>query len=369
MQANSTSTDADAVMLLEGAIPCRVVPGGYSRVSVILAMVPLLEQLGVNLDDVLRESGLPADQFNDPENLIPFREAGRLFGICADRADCEHFGVLLGKYATLESFGIIADLVKSAPDVRSGLRLLGRYLTLSDGGGLATFSEDGQIAEWSYALYEPGVERPELVYDLCLGGLMNIMQSLCGVHWHPQEVLFSRSRPRDLKPYREFFDAPMRFDAEHTALVFKREWLDAPLTTSNPAGLLALEAQVRKMEAESTGDLPAQIRRIVRRQLLSGSTTITKVAEELAMHPRTMERRLMALQTAFRSLADEVRYEVSQQLLTTQMPIVAIAQSLQYANPAAFTRAFRRWSGAAPLRWRTRASAFGNFRKSGPINS
>lgn len=357
MQEKSTLSGSADETPYRGTSSARVVPGGYSRVLVIMAMLPLLEQLGVSLDDVLLESGLPADQFNDPENLIPFREGSRLFGICSDRVGCEHFGILLGKYATLESFGIIADMVKSAADVRSGVRLLGRYLTLSDGGGLATISEDGQIAEWSYALYEPGVERPELVYDLCLGGLMNIMQALCGKHWRPNEVLFSRSRPNDMKPYKDFFNAPMRFDAERTGLVFQREWLDAPLATSDPARLLALEAQVRKMEAESIGDLRAQIRRIVRRQLLSGSTTIAKVAEDLGMHPRTMERRLKALRTSFRSLIDEVRFEVSQQLLTTHMPIVAIAQSLQYSNPAAFTRAFRRWSGVPPLRWRTSASA------------
>ncbi|MBL0143936.1 MAG: AraC family transcriptional regulator [Betaproteobacteria bacterium] len=354
MQKNSVLTDSDAEILHKAASPGGVVPGGYSRVSVILAMVPLLDQFGVGLDGVLRESGLPADQFDDPENLIPFREGGRLIGLCADRTGCAHLGLMLGKGATLESFGIVADLVKSAADVRSGLRLLGRYLTLSDGGGLATFSEDGQIAELSYALYEPGIERPEFIYDLSLCGLMNIMQSLCGLHWRPDEVLFSRRRPHDLKPYRDFFSAPLRFDAEHTALVFKREWLDAPLTTSDPAGLLALEAQARDMEARSTGDLLAQIRRIVRRQLLSGSTSSAKVADELAVHPRTMARRLVAHQTAFRSLVDEVRYDVSQQLLTTHLPILAIAQCLQYANPAAFTRAFRRWSGAPPLRWRAR---------------
>jgi AraC-like DNA-binding protein len=37
--------------------------------------------------------------------------------------------------------------------------------------------------------------------------------------------------------------------------------------------------------------------------------------------------------------------------------MVEIAVTLDYANPGAFTRAFRRWSGQSPSEWRQRAGA------------
>lgn len=341
-----------------GGEPCirakvgDVVPGGYNRVSEVLAVVPLLEQFGVGLDEVLRESGLPAGQFDDPENLIPFREGSRLFGLCADRAGCPHFGVLMGQYTPLEALGTVADIAQAAPDVRTALLLINRFLTLNDGGGLGNLVEGRRFARWGYALYEPGVEREEVLYDYVLADSWNIMRALCGERWRPHEVLFTRRAPPDLRPYRDFFDAPLRFDRVHSALVFEREWLDAPLPTSDPARLATLVAQVRDMEARSTGDLLAQVRRILRRQLLSGSVSIAEVADELAMHQRTLERRLEERQASFRSLVDEVRFAVAKQLLRTRLPIRAIADSLQYANPAAFTRAFQRWSGSTPLHWR-----------------
>jgi AraC-like DNA-binding protein len=52
-------------------------------------------------------------------------------------------------------------------------------------------------------------------------------------------------------------------------------------------------------------------------------------------------------------LADEVRFEVSQQLLRdTAMSISDIATALHYANPSAFATAFRRWSGTTASQWR-----------------
>jgi AraC-like DNA-binding protein len=68
-----------------------------------------------------------------------------------------------------------------------------------------------------------------------------------------------------------------------------------------------------------------------------------------------LNRRLKAEGTTFQKLLDEVRFDAACQLLdTSSIPIAEIAASLGYADPAAFSRAFRRWSGATPLYRRVR---------------
>ncbi len=332
----------------------RVIPGGFDRVSTILALVPLLDQFDVELDSVLADCNLAVTQFDDPDNLIPFREGSRLLGLCADRAACESLGLLIGKNTTLESFGIVAELTRSAPDVRGALRLLSRHLNLTDGVGLLSLTESGNFATLDYALYEPGVERADIIYDIVLATSWNILRTLCGNRWLPAEVLFIRSSPADCKPYRKCFQAPLRFDMEHSALVFRREWLDVLLATSDPLRQQALEASAHEIELCSMGNLLSQVRRILRHQLLhGGKVSMQVVAGELNMHRRTVDRRLRADNTSFRSILSELRFEVAKQLLATQMPVSDIALHLQYANPAACTRAFRRWSGVTPTEWRT----------------
>ncbi len=328
-------------------------PGGYDRVASTLALRPLLAEFGVDLSDVLAESGLRLDLFDDPENLIPFVEGSRLLGLCVDRTGCEHLGLLIGRHTPLDALGIVAELTKAAPDVRSALLLLSRFLTLSDGGGLATLTEEAGSATYGYALYEPGVERTEIIYDMVLGSIWNVMRTLCGNKWLPREVLFSRRRPVDVRPYRRLVRASLRFDAGQSAVVFDRAWLDVPLPTADPQRLVQLEAQARQIESRATGDLVGLVRRVIRRQLLSGRSSMHSVAKELAMHRRTLDRRLQSHGVSFQTLSDEVGYEVSRQLLaTTTMPIIAIAQSLHYADASAFSHAFRRWSGMKPTQWR-----------------
>lgn len=333
-----------------------VVPGGYDRVASTMAVLPLLAQFEVGLDSLLAESGLPIGLFDHPDNLIPFREGTRLLGLCADRTGCPHFGLLIGDATPLEAFGIVGELMKSAADVRAALQLMCRFMTLTDGGGLLTLSETKQFASFSYMVYEPGVERSEVLGDNVLAASCNVLRSLCGRKWRPHEILFSRSPPADIQPYAKILKAPLRFDVEQSAVVFERAWLDAPLATADPARLRTLKAKARALEASETGDLVAQVRRVVRRQLLAGTCSMQSVAAELGMHRRTLDRRLQPFEVAFKTLSDEVRYEVSRQLLAdTAMPVIAIAQSLHYADPSAFTHAFRRWSGTTPTQWRESA--------------
>ena len=80
-----------------------------------------------------------------------------------------------------------------------------------------------------------------------------------------------------------------------------------------------------------------------------------ELAQTLSLHRRTLSRRLRAQGTTFQAVLDEVRLEAARQLLQgTRTPIEEIAAALCYADVSAFTRAFRRWTGAAPGEWRRR---------------
>jgi AraC-like DNA-binding protein len=77
------------------------------------------------------------------------------------------------------------------------------------------------------------------------------------------------------------------------------------------------------------------------------------MARQLGMHERTLNRRLHEEGTSFRRELDGMRYEVARQLLAdTRLPLSKIGPALGYADTTAFIRAFKRWSGAPPARWR-----------------
>jgi AraC-like DNA-binding protein len=68
----------------------------------------------------------------------------------------------------------------------------------------------------------------------------------------------------------------------------------------------------------------------------------------------------------FGGLADEARFELGQSLLHKDRPISLIASALGYADASAFIKAFKRWSGTTPGRWR--ASQIHGRSQRGPLD-
>ena len=216
---------------------------------------------------------------------------------------------------------------------------------------MATFllEKDG-LATLGPVVYQKGTEHSDQIYDGAVAAMLAIMRELCGARWRPERVLFSHARPPDIGPYRRFFQAPCRFDSERTALVFPASVLEHRLADADSDRLKILEAQA---QARDDFSLVFRLRRTLRTLLVAEGVSADEVAKLLSMHRRTLNRRLKAEGTTFQELLDEVRFEAACQLLdTARIPITAIAASLGYAETSAFSRAFRRWSGATPVQRR-----------------
>ena len=192
-----------------------------------------------------------------------------------------------------------------------------------------------------------------------------MLRQLCGPAWQPTEVLLARREPENRAMFQQFFQAPLRFNAAHYALVFPARWLAHPLAAAD-AGLHGqLRRQADALAARYRGDVPDQVRRVLRMASTMapmrpmGSTALHEVAAALSVHARTLGRRLNAAGTSFQALVDEDRFEQSRQLLeNSTVAVNEIAASLDYADASAFIRAFRRWTGTTPGDWRdTRAQA------------
>jgi AraC-like DNA-binding protein len=87
--------------------------------------------------------------------------------------------------------------------------------------------------------------------------------------------------------------------------------------------------------------------------VIGGHCSADDLAGALSIHRRTLNRCLQREGTTFRAVLDGVRFEAARELLRDAgRAIEDVARALGYAEPSAFTRAFRRWAGVPPSRWR-----------------
>ncbi len=85
--------------------------------------------------------------------------------------------------------------------------------------------------------------------------------------------------------------------------------------------------------------------------------TIQRVAAAAGTSVRSFQRQLEADGTSFsKQLAEARRSETLKRLQQQELTIASIAATLGYSDQATFTRAFRRWTGAAPGQYRERSA-------------
>jgi AraC-like DNA-binding protein len=329
---------------------------GAVHVGPLLPVPALLNELGVDADELLASVGIEPLLLSDADNLMTFATAGRLLRECVARTACDHFGLLVGERGGPASLGLLGTLLLHSANAGSALQSLVTHLDIRDRGAVPTLTVEGKGVTLGYVVYERGVKSVDQIADIAIAIGCNILRSLCGAAWVPSEVLLAHRRPADVRPYRRFFRAPVRFDAGHNGLVFPSKWLARPLTANDPHLRQKLQDQVHYFDAIHGMSFAAKMRRTLRAAVTRGTCSVTQAAQIFNMSRRTLSRRLRAEGTTYEALLNEVRYEVACQLLGhTDMLVRDVAETLDYADAAAFTRAFCRWSGTTPARWRAGA--------------
>ena len=334
--------------------PGRPIPGdSIVRVGPLMGMVAVMRELGADPEAVFEGSGYTIAQFADPDSELPYATGSRFLARCANATKCPHFGLLVGTRAHPSCLGIAGFLLLNCPDIGTALRSLVQNLDLHDRGGIPTLLIEDDSTQFGYAIHQTNVEAAEHIYDVSIAFACNIMRDFCGGNWNPAEVLLSRRRPPDTAPYRQFYRAPLRFNADRNAIVFPSRWLDHKIPGANALLHRHLEREANELHALQVATIIGDTRRLLRTSLITGNCTINDIARKLCMHERTLHRRLCAEGTSFQRELDAVRHDFALQLLAgSAMPIARIAAMLNYAGVGSFNRAFKRWTGLTPARWR-----------------
>ncbi len=323
------------------------------RVAGAAEILPVLRDFGANPNEVLARAGITPNLFDDPGNLITYAARDRLFTECVAETGCPHFGLLVGQRMNLNSLGLIGMLMRTSPDVGTALRSLVEYLHLHSEGAVTTLQIDGEVAMLTYDALPPGLEASDQTGDGAVAMMLNVMDELCGPQFWPIEASFSHRKPHDIEVFNKLFRVPLYFDARYYALVFARTWLDVCPPGADVEIHRLLQDQTNMLVARQSLEFPQQVRNVLHSALLTGEASEEQVAALFSMSSRTLARRLEDFDTGFHEIADECRFNIARQMLSnTSISIGQISATLGYSRASSFIRAFRRWSGDTPARWR-----------------
>jgi AraC-like DNA-binding protein len=234
------------------------------------------------------------------------------------------------------------------------------HLHLHDRGAVLTLRQRShREVELAYAIHHADTPGARHIADGALAIEMQFLRAFFGPRWTPVEVTFACARPRDTSAYRQFFGAPVRFDAPRFAIAFRTSWLDRPIAGADPRERVRLAKLVTELERSRSTSMTERTREALGHVLIAASPSVDRIAHVLGLSRRTLNRRLAQEGSSVKALLEDARGALARQLLEkTRMPISEIAVALNYTTPSAFSRAFRGWAGGiSPRRFRAAAQA------------
>ena len=205
----------------------------------------------------------------------------------------------------------------------------------------------------SSSVYDHSFPGVPLIYDVAIMMGWRMLRTLCGPAWRPTAVLFASGRPKETAVHRRALGAPVRFDAPRTEIRFATRWLNEPIPGADAAALAAAARAVALIEGDPAGKVVERTRAALQSLLLAGRSNAERVAASVDMSERTLRRQLKQQGTSLKEMTTEVRLQLAQHYLrSTRLTLPEISDALQYADLSAFARAFKKWTGMPPARWR-----------------
>jgi AraC-like DNA-binding protein len=324
-----------------------------TRIGVVWHLPAVLGEFGVGLAEALTSAGVRTDIFDDPGNIIDYTLFQRLLAACERLTRCDHIGFLAGQRTRLANFGLAGRAAVCGETAGAGLQAFVDHFNLHIGATTVSLVASGGFVRLVYAISVGGITDARQLQLGAVAVAFNVMQDLFGRRWQPVAVTFATRAPSDLRPFHQFFRAPLRFDSDESAVVFERRWLDRPLPPVDAAFRSQVAAELRERQSAILENLPAAVRRIVRKRLIVGEGGMDEVAAAFGMHRRTLDRHLSRHGVLYSELVESVKQDVARQLLRdTGLQVQQVAESLHFSSAANFATAFRRWSGMTPSEYR-----------------
>jgi AraC-like DNA-binding protein len=250
---------------------------------------------------------------------------------------------------------VIDYLVAAAAPIGEGIRRFSRYFGLiAEGVSLGITDAD---EEHGLCLGRAdGGHVPADYADYIFAALVIRIRMRIRPELQVRRVELCQPEPEAPGPYREAFGAPVHFGCPADWLWFSDEEWRSPTAGADAAlaRLIEEHARILAHRLPQPAGFAAQVQKAIAAAPHEGGSA-PDVARALNVSVRTLQRKLVATGTTFREVSEGVRGRLAQGYLTDRrVSIAEVAFLLGFSDQSSFNRAFRRWTGQSPGRWRRR---------------
>ena len=324
----------------------------------VAAATGLLEAIaarGGDPDQILRKFEIDRSAFSEPEGFIPSSIFAGILEAAAQTTADDCFGLHLGENYNPRNIGPLVYVVLNSPTIRAGIENFERYLQVYNEAANWFFTWEENRGYIRYLLTDLGINSLRQSNEHGMTIAFNMLRMMVGSHWAPKEVQFAHEAPKQTSEHQRIFHAPVSFGCKTNAIVIDRQFVEREVAAADQRLYQILKRYLDQVLSEMPREdsLLASVRRATAETMRDGDLKLERVAKQMAMSARTLQRQLKERGVDFKQLTDETRRRFAINYLKEQKnTLTEVAFLLGYSEVSAFNRAFKRWTGSTPLEYR-----------------
>ncbi|HKP60285.1 MAG TPA: AraC family transcriptional regulator [Polyangiales bacterium] len=325
-------------------------------VMMVRVLVDTLEHRGASRKRFFELAGLDESALDNGSLRLELGAYLRALDAALTVSNDPALGLHIGERATPVMFDVLGHLAEHASSLRQSIHTAARYARLVAEGHDPQLLEVGDTAWVRFPSLRGNLPAVRLTAEFALVALSGVLRRFAGPQARASKVCFAYQAPEYSAEYRRVFGDIVQFGCEVTELEFPRAWLESAHTYSSPDLHALLETRAEHLlgRLERDAALTERVISLLASHDPREMPTMEEVARELQMSGRSLRRKLAAEGASYAELVERTLMNVAKRML--QDPRASIQQTayaMGFAAPAAFHRAFKRWTGLTPKQYQS----------------
>ncbi len=262
-------------------------------------------------------------------------------------------GVLVGHRLTLQSHGILGYALMNSENLLSAAQLVEQYISLRF--PLVNVCNQYKNDQFTIELNEkfPLNEIRNLILEAILVAIKSALDQLMPQLKRHITISFPYKSTKE-KIYDNLKDCQLIFNAPCASISIPKDLMLETIPLANLAAYK--EAEILCAQELKNLNQESAYKSKVKQKLLANSENFPSqgiMASWFNMTSRTLHRRLINEGTSYREILEDVKQTLAISYLSnTDLTIKEISYFLGYEDDRNFSRAFRRWQGISPSKFR-----------------
>lgn len=309
---------------------------------------------GLDINTLLAECRIDPDLISQPKARIPTGQFIRLFRLIWRELNDEFMGRTSAP-CRIGHFHLMGSLVVHSANLEEVIRQSIRCYRLFSDDIEIRLNLNAEEVELSLIHHRPELDPDSFLAEWLLMVWHRLIGWLIGRKIVLSHAHFSHPLPTHFDEYRFIYPCKCHFEQPRTSIFFSKNYLSMPVTRT-PAELDEfILSSPRDLLIWTVDDdsLSTRVRGLLEGFDESGLPNLDWVSEQLHTTSYTLSRKLKAEGTSYQAIKDNLRRDQAIMMLTRQnLSIGEISSQLGFAEPGAFSRAFKHWTGVSPLTYR-----------------